>query len=382
VKYVPLVWAALMRKPVRAILTWLSVTIAFILFGLTIGMNATFDKVAASARNDRIYTGARFGGTEPPVAMARQLEQVPGVAMVGYNSFLLGYHEKPTNRVFVLMTDPNLSKMMTEWPVTPAQWALLHKNRTGILVSRMAADAWHLKPGDNFTIAAPQNPRADGKPWTLHVLGVVGDVAYMQSYMLGNYDYFNKSLPPARQDKVGQFYVQSADPGHTAELAQRIDAHFSSSAVPTQSITEKAALDITNSGMDIAAVDRDIAMAGMFMVLFLTANGIAQSVRERFSEFATLKTIGFSDRGVVSLVFLEAAVPCLLGAGLGVALADLLAHLLPQLFPKGQVPPIPTISTAVFLWGALCAAGVALLASALPALRLKQMDIATALSGR
>ena len=40
-------------------------------------------------------------------------------------------------------------------------------------------------------------------------------------------------------------------------------------------------------------MDREVAPAGMFMVLFLTANGIAQAVRERFAEFATLKTSAF-----------------------------------------------------------------------------------------
>jgi putative ABC transport system permease protein len=118
------------------------------------------------------------------------------------------------------------------------------------------------------------------------------------------------------------------------------------------------------------------------MVLFLTANGIAQAVRERLAEFATLKTIGFSDAGVIGLVFAEAAVPCLLGAGLGVGFAALLTHFLPALVPPGDGVPIPTMTAMVFVWAAICAAVVAFASSAIPALRLKRMDIATALSGR
>ena len=57
-KYFPLVWAALMRKPAAPALTLLSVMIAFTLFGLTIGMNATFDKSTELARDDRIYVHA------------------------------------------------------------------------------------------------------------------------------------------------------------------------------------------------------------------------------------------------------------------------------------------------------------------------------------
>ena len=120
----------------------------------------------------------------------------------------------------------------------------------------------------------------------------------------------------------------------------------------------------------------------MFMVLFLTGNGIAESVRERFAEFATLKTIGFSDRAVTALVVLEAALPCILGAGFGVAVAGLLARQLPGLMPPGFGLPFPTISPVVMLWAAVCALVVALISAALPILRLNRMDIASALSGR
>jgi putative ABC transport system permease protein len=385
-KYVPLVWAALMRKPVRAILTLLSVMIAFTLFGLTIGMNATFDEVQKNARADRVYTNTRFGGDGLglPIAAARQIASLPGVSQVAYDSVLFGYHQVPRNRTFVLMGDENLAKVLTEWPITPAQWDTLHKTRNGILASKFMADLWHLKPGDDFTIASPQIKRADGaKAWTLRVMGITGDVAYMSAgYMVGNYDFLNKARPPAQQDHTQQVFVQTSNPDGSAAMAQLIDQHFASSTVPTQSTTEKAALDVSNSGIDIAAVDRDIALAGMFMVLFLTANGIAQSVRERFAEFATLKTIGFSDTGVMALVFLEAALPCLLGAVLGVGFAASVAHLLPHLLPPGDGVPLPRVNATVVVWAAIGAAFVALASSVLPALRLKQMDIATALSGR
>jgi ABC-type antimicrobial peptide transport system permease subunit len=50
--------------------------------------------------------------------------------------------------------------------------------------------------------------------------------------------------------------------------------------------------------------------------------------------------------------------------------------------PPGFGIPLPTMSPMVMLWAALSAFAVALLSAALPVLRLRQMDIATALSGR
>jgi len=382
-KYVPLVWAAVMRKPTRAILTLLSVMLAFTLFGLTIGMNATFDKLKEEARDDRIFVFARFSGLVP-IALAPQIESVPGVEMVASSSGIGGYIQDPKNRVFVQMMDEKVAKVNPEYPITPAQWQMIRDNRRGMLVSKMQADRWHLKAGDTFVIASPMVKKIDGTAsWTFQVAAITPDISYMtQGYMFGNFDYMDKSRTLSDQSKTGQFRVLVRDSSKTAEIAQQIENKFANSPTPLQSLTEKVAFDVSNTGMDIAAVDRDIALAGMFMVLFLTANGIAQAVRERIAEFATLKTIGFSDNGVIALVFAEAAIPCLLGAALGVGLAAVLANAIPRFLPPGQGLPIPTMTVMVLVWAVIAAALIAFASSALPALRLKRMDIATALSGR
>ena len=382
-KYLPLVWASIMRKPARAILTVLSVALAFTLFGLTIGMNATFDKWLADARDDRLFSFSRFGSPLPS-ALVGQISQMPGVSLVASGGFIGGYYQDPKNRLFVQMLDEKTDDMIPEWPVSAADWALMQKERTGMIASRKQAERWNLQVGDSFTINAPSIKKADGTTsWTFKIVAVTEDSdRATEGYLFGNYDYYDQSRPLAEQGRINTLRVRSADPTKTAELAQRIDSRFANSTTPLQSITEKAASDVSNTGLDISAVNRDIAMAGMFMVLFLTANGIAQAVRERFAEFATLKTLGFTDTGVIALVFAEAAIPCLLGAGLGIALASLISHVLPGFLPPGQSLPIPIMTFSVYLWAAIAASTVALASAALPALRLKQMDIATALSGR
>jgi putative ABC transport system permease protein len=383
-KYLPLVWAAVMRKPARAILTLLSVMLAFTLFGLTIGMNATFAKVKEDARDDRIFAFARFGGLLP-IAFERQIESIPGVEKVASSSFIGGYIQEPKNRVFVLMMDENIPKVLPEYPITPQQWQSIRDNRQGMLVSKMQAARWHLKTGDSFVIASPMVKKLDGTmSWTFQVTAITPDInLFGQGYMFGNLDYMDKARTLSDQGKTGQFRVKVRDASKTAEIAQQIESRFANSNVPLQSLTEKVAFDVSSStGMDIAAIDRDVALAGMFMVLFLTANSLAQAVRERFAEFATLKTIGFSDNGVIALVFCEAALPCVLGAGLGIGLAAIISNVMPHFLPPGQGLPIPTMNVMVFVWAGLCAALVAFISAALPALRLKQMDIATALSGR
>jgi putative ABC transport system permease protein len=382
-KYFPLVWAALMRKPARAILTLLSVIAAFTLFGLTIGMNATFAAIAEAARADRIYVDPRFGGPLP-VALGRQISSLPGVSQVGAIGALGGYHQEVRNNVFVMMADDNLRKVRADWPLTPGQWDAIARNRTGLIISRSQATRWHLKPGDSFVIVAPSIAKADGTTsWTFKVLDVVDDLpAWGEGYMMGNADYLDKAKPLADQGKTSWFEVLATDPELAPRVAVGIVQAFANSATPLQTITEKAAYQSSGSGIDMMAVTRDVALAGLCMILFLTANVIAQSVRERLAEFATLKTIGFSDFSVLILVVLEAAIPCAVGAVLGVGGAAGLAKVIPRLFPPGFGLPVPTMTPMVFVWAAVSAIAVAMGSAAIPALRLQRMDIATALSGR
>jgi putative ABC transport system permease protein len=382
-KYFPLVWAAVMRKPTRAILTLLSVVAAFTLFGLTIGMGATFAAIAESARADRIFVDPRFGGPLP-MAIERQIAGLPGVAQVGAVGMLAGYHQEAKNSVYVMMADANLRKVRADWPLTPAQWDAIAKNRTGLMISTSQATLWHLKPGDNFVIAAPAIVKADGThSWTFKVLDVVDDVpAWVGGYMMGNADYLDKARPLSDQGKANWFEVLATDPDQAPKVATGIVKAFSSSATPLQTITEKAAYQASGSGIDMMAVTRDVALAGLCMILFLTANVIAQSVRERFAEFATLKTIGFPDSSVLMLVVLEAALPCAVGAIMGVGVAAGLAKVIPRLFPPGFGLPVPSMTLMVFIWATVGAVVLALCSAALPALRLARMDIATALSGR
>jgi len=384
-RYLPLIWAAVMRKPTRAILTLLSVTVAFTLFGLMIGLNATFDMVAEKARADRIFTWPRFGGNGVPVAVARQVAAIPGVKAVTAMNFLPGYVQDPKNQVFVLMVDQNVASVFGDYGVSPEQWNMVLKDRTGIVMSRIQAQRWNKKIGDTFTMVSKQIKRADGKTgWDFKVLAIVDDIPQAgNGFIFGNYDYIDKAKPLADQGKVNEVDILADDPASSAAVAERIDRKFANSATPMQTITEKLARSGNDfGGLDIKKITHGIALAGMFMVLFLTGNGIAESVRERFAEFATLKTIGFSDRAVTIMVVLESALPCILGAALGVGVAAVLARQIPKLMPPDFGIPLPTISPLVLVWAAASAFAVALLSAALPILRLTRMDIASALSGR
>lgn len=382
-RYLPLVWSAVARRPARAILTLLSMTMAFLLVGMMLGFNGFFQRLEQIARENCIYVGARFDGATT-VAVGRRIAAMPEVTDITGYAVMQGYHQDVRNRVFVIMGDARVRYLVPSVPATPAQWDALRRTRTGVILSQERATFLNKKVGDTLTIVSPRTTRTDGAhSWTFQVVGIAGEALdYPAGYMFGNYEYYDESLPLSDRGKINEFDLLVSDPARVADVAQKIELMFANSSTPVSANPEKLLYRAGNAagGVDVAGVTRNIALAGLFMILFLNANSISQSVRERFAELATLRTMGFSNVLVATLVFAEAAFPCVIGALLGLGLAAIFPHVLPILLPNEGMPP-PYMTVSVYLWGAAGAAAVAMASAALPVLKLSRMDIAATLSG-
>jgi putative ABC transport system permease protein len=124
-----------------------------------------------------------------------------------------------------------------------------------------------------------------------------------------------------------------------------------------------------------------VSAIGMALILFLTANAMAQSVRLRIGEFGVLKAIGYSHRLILLLVMAEAALPCLGGAVLGLSFAPLLLGLLKLLLPPLAIFPGLVYSPLMLAAAAALAVLIGAGSGALPASRIIRLEVAAALGG-
>jgi putative ABC transport system permease protein len=115
--------------------------------------------------------------------------------------------------------------------------------------------------------------------------------------------------------------------------------------------------------------------AVFFTMLLVTANTMAQSVRERTRELALLKTLGFSGRAVTVLVLAESLLITALGGVLGLACAEIAIAIsgdtVRNYFPVFYLPARDVAIACVYI------VVLGLLAGALPAaqtMRLKVVD--------
>jgi putative ABC transport system permease protein len=114
----------------------------------------------------------------------------------------------------------------------------------------------------------------------------------------------------------------------------------------------------------------------MFTLLFLTANTMMQSVRERIPELAVLKTLGFTGGTISVLVLIESLMLCLFAAGVGLVLSAGAMKVVGSVLGPATLLPIVVIS------GLLIAVGLAIVSGLPPALRAQRLNIVDALAGR
>src|ERR1700722_9063365 len=110
-KFFPLVWAGLWRRPPRTIFTAMSVAIAFLLFGLLQGVNAGFTRSIANAHREFLITNTRVrGGTPFPIAAMAQIKSIPGVKEVAPRAYFTGNPRgaDPRSYVAALATVPDV----------------------------------------------------------------------------------------------------------------------------------------------------------------------------------------------------------------------------------------------------------------------------------
>jgi len=258
-KYLPLIWSALRRKPVETVLVWLAVTAAFTLFGLMAGLHVTYDHLIAGARMDRLDVNARFPfassrGALLPIALREQIARIPGVSAVASYYWLWGYYRNPHNVARVIAVDRHMRAAWSELPLTSAQWDRLLATPTGVFVSRQPAARLDLQAGGKFPVIAAPGLRADGTAiWQFHVLGIVPDDARIGAFILGNYGYLDESRPLQDQGYVMGFRVAVRNAAQANEVSLAIDRHFANSGTPTLTIPDKTnTIYAVNSGFSLA----------------------------------------------------------------------------------------------------------------------------------
>jgi putative ABC transport system permease protein len=385
-KFLPLIWAQLWRSKARTWLTFLSIAVAFLLFGLLQAVTSSFAAGVRLAGADRLIVAARAGFVKPvPYSYRAQIEAVPGVKVVDIGVFFGGSYQDPRNQVPSFVVDPKtVFDADPRLVIDPEQKKAFQNTRTGAIIGRDLAAKYHWKVGDKVPLTSFWTKTDGSQNWTFDVVGIftldeklVGqDIAIMN--MLIGYDYFDE----ARQFKgmLSWIPVRIDNPKNATAVGKAIDKLFQNSSTETKTQTEA---DFTNGFVkqigDVGLIISGILSAVFFTLLLVVVNTMMQAFRERVPELAVLKTLGFTDRQVGGLVIAESVLLCLVAAALGMVLAELIVPGIRR--AMAQFLAAMTIERGTLIGAAVIATGVGALSAAVPAWRSARLSVIEGLSG-
>lgn len=380
-KFLPLVWSGICRKPVRAALIFLQVCVVFALFGVLQGLKTGMDTAIAHTRADVLYVGpAVFGGVPLSIADLGRIQSIPGVKTASFNYGMLTYYQQPSQSVYVLAFPPS-DLMRTLDPeafiIQPKDIEALRKTRTGVLITTDIGKkyGWHI--GDKIPLISSTLQANGSATWIFDIVGMVRYRARDEgNWVFANYYYIDEARA-RNKGMVTHFYAIASDPGQAGAVSDAIDRAFANSATPTRtaSFRENTQQALRSLG-DLDFAVRSILGAALVALVFATATLMMQGVRERTSELAVLKTLGFSNRTVFALVAAESVLVCITASLAGLALAWMVFPLAAKYMPGLSMPRV------VVALGIVGGVLIALVSVSVPGLRAARLNIVDALAGR
>lgn len=379
-KYLHLLWRSLFRRKVRTIFTLLSVVVAFALYGFLAAIEAAFSMGVDLAGTERLVMIHRMSLIQLlPESYLERIRATPGVVDACSHTWFGGIYQDPRNFFMQIPVDPEcVLRMYPEFRLPEDQKKAWLADRQGAIVGRATAEKYGWKIGDRIPIQATIWTKSDGSSnWEFNLAGIYtgAEQGTDETQFFFHYKYFDEARQFA-QGQVGWYVIRIANASKAAELAATLDQLFANSPAETRTSTEKAFVQaFANQVGNIALIVRSIIAMAFFVILLVTANTMAESVRERTGELAVLKTLGFTDLRVLALVLAESSVIAGVGGLVGLGVSALImpriptANLLPSLY-------VPTASLGA---GLALVAGLGLVSGLFPALRAMRLRIVDAL---
>jgi len=366
-----------LRHKLRSLLTLLGLVVAILAFGLISTVVGAWYANSEAASNARLVTRNAISlAFSVPISYQQKIRAVEGVKDITYANWFGGVYKDPKNFFPQFAIDPeSYLRIYRDYLLPPDDLRNFIRDRKGCVVGRRLADTYGFKVGDQVTMKGTIFPG----DWEFTVRGIYDgrEPKTDTAQFFFHWELLNETMKqkfPRRANYVGVYVVEITNPDEAAAVSQGIDQIFKNSAWETLTETEQAfQLGFVSMIEAIVVAIRLMSYVVIVIILAVMANTMAMTARERLSEYATLKALGFRPAHVAALIFGESLTLAAIGAVIGIALTFPAARgfsaLTGTLFPTMQVADTTVVRQVV------SALVVGVLAAALPAWRAAHVKI-------
>jgi putative ABC transport system permease protein len=370
-----LVTRNLLRNRRRTFLTVASVAVSIFLLVI---FGATIRYLDAPPGADRwylvLFVGPRTSLMQPlPLSYQARIARLPGVASVTPLNWFDAHYGGEQIMLPTMACDPETILTLFDWNLPQEQRQAFVREKVAFVVGRKVAQKYRWKVGDHVTLHSPgYNVSLD------LVLRGIYSSKDEESNLAFHWDYLNEAL--GRPNKPGAFWVLARTPDDAARLMKEIDALFHNEDVETRTQTMKQfMLDFLGMLGNVKLILLSISAAVVFAVLLIVANTMAMSIRERTSELAVLRALGFRTRQVLGFLTAESLAISLTGTAAGCLGAWILCALIRGYRVGGMMPMYIRLDLPAVALAIATAIVIGLASTLIPAYRASHLNVAEAL---
>jgi putative ABC transport system permease protein len=382
-RHLPLVFKNSWRNKRRTFLTIASVGVSLCLLGLLMAIyHAFFFSQPSAAQELRLVTRNRVAlGFPLPQFYGDKIRQIPGVKEVEIEQWFGGTYidSRPAHMFGRMAVEPDkFFKIYTDAQMPLEQQKAFQQERSACIAGRELANKQGWKIGDRITLKGDIFPV--NLEFTLRGIFDSPD-AFMNRALYFNREYLEQSLPQGRRGNAGTFVILAASADAVPRIERAVDEQFRNSPEQTKTETQSAfGLSFLAFLGNVKAILLGVCGAVTFTILLVSANTIAMSVRERVREVGVLKTLGYTSKTILGIILGEAVTISLIGAVLGLGLANLLAIGIRENVPamSAQLATLEIVPSVAVLCLALAAA-IGLVSAFVPAYNASRISIVEAL---
>jgi putative ABC transport system permease protein len=311
----------LLRNKKRTFLTVGSVSSAILLLCLLLTLLASMERAEGAAEN-RVVVRSKISLTfdlpESYWARVRTLPHLTGVTpLTWYQGVYL--NDRPENFFARFASDPEtFFDVFPEGQMTEAEKTAWRAERDSFIAGKALADKYGWKVGDRIQIKGDIFPV--DVDLVLRGIFAMPDAPAQERQIYFHRKYLEEAM--GNPGRVGTYWVGVDSPENVPAVITAAEAMFANSEMPVRAETEQAfQLSFLEMMGNVRLLFGAIGLAVVISIFFITANTMAMIARERTTEVAVLKTLGFRRHHVVGMVLGESVAVGLAGAVLGCALA-------------------------------------------------------------
>jgi putative ABC transport system permease protein len=369
-KYLRLIFRNLGRNRRRTILTIISISVSIFIFCGVLILPVFFAIVIkSSAASLRLVCHAKAGlSYSMPESYGPKIAAMPHVDGVDSWSAFMGLYHNPSDQFPNLGMNPDsIDTVWSDWHVSKETRDAFKHERIAALVGRDTMKQFDFHVGQQIMLKGTIFP----VNLTVKIVGTLPK-GTMASMLLMRRDYLEEAT--GHRGRVDVYWVKVDRREHIQQVIEEIDEAFANSSAPTQTETEESfQTNVLQQFETIIYLMEFFAAIILVSITLVAANTAAMSIRERRSEVAVMRSLGFTTRAVSFMLIAESM---MLGA-----IAGVIGTMLAELSVKIEGPRIlggvglAWLPPSIVVYALIVAIAIGALSATVPALGIVRRSI-------